>query len=490
MAVAGVLVTLLSVLGVALKEPFLSGDSQALAKGTDRVLQCLRESKFTNCEPSPQDLASEKDLTAVTQFPVLQYLPGLMLRVIGLSDDGISRGLIAINALSFIATVVLLCWAAASMANPLGGQVLVLLMITSPLAWYGTAAFGEMLAALAIAAYCALLLRRGCWLLVAASLVIAGISKETVLPFLLAIGIIPLLASECKNRTVRRQHIVALALGSSGALALNSAFNYFRYGQGGNRVYSQDILQVREFDTWAKSFVALWLAPNGGLVWFWPSLCSLLAVLAIVAWGKFRQGRRDWRFYLPAFAIIGMLVVMTAGLALWFAPFGWVAWGPRLSLPLLPGIALIIVTYYAELLREMVRFVSRSWFILLVLGGVVAVVSLPQLLILWSPEAVGALFAPDSVCPVTPVIEQNRSYFFRCQDHYAWTRPSVLVSGVQGLRSGEARLVAAAYGVAVLGLFCTMKGAAARKGPNNGSAVRRCSCGPEVMTPGRHTGRR
>ena len=62
-------------------------------------------------------------------------------------------------------------------------------LLSGPLLWYATSSFGEMLAALVTTALVAACLRRAGGPVVGLLLVLAGLSKDTALPFLVLLGL-------------------------------------------------------------------------------------------------------------------------------------------------------------------------------------------------------------------------------------------------------------------------------------------------------------
>ncbi len=100
--------------------------------------------------------------------------------------------------------------------------------------------------------------------------------------------------------------------------------------------------------------VALWLAPNGGVGWFWPLAAAVVIGLVVIAGTAARGGAERRRRSLPAVGLVVALLLTTGTLASWFAPFGWVAWGPRLMVPVLPAVLglLTVVLYHSEVEQE------------------------------------------------------------------------------------------------------------------------------------------
>ena len=85
--------------------------------------------------------------------------------------------------------------------------------------------------------------------------------------------------------------------------------------------------------------MALWVAPNGGLSEFWPLATLVTIGLVWIVVANLRGRPIDLKRALPGLMVIVSLVIVTGTLASWWAPFGWISWGPRLSLPTLPAAA-------------------------------------------------------------------------------------------------------------------------------------------------------
>ena len=75
------------------------------------------------------------------------------------------------------------------------------------------------------------------------------------------------------------------------------------------------------------SLWALYLSPNGGLVRFWG--CALAVLMFLHS----KQLNRYYFLDLQRILPITLLLTGVSSMALWWSPFGWVAWGARLSVP-------------------------------------------------------------------------------------------------------------------------------------------------------------
>jgi hypothetical protein len=87
------------------------------------------------------------------------------------------------------------------------------------------------------------------------------------------------------------------------------------------------------------------------------------------------QDRRE--VLIIALAIIG-LIIANVGLARWYAPFGWVAWGPRLTLPFLGAVGAIGLYLAAPKIIAYIQKRDRKigWVLVFL---IVAISSLPNI---------------------------------------------------------------------------------------------------------------
>ena len=104
-------------------------------------------------------------------------------------------------------------------------------------------------------------------------------------------------------------------------------FNYFKYLEFINSEY-QTAGRVKEMNLQLSNFFGIWLSPSGGIIgYFWISIILLL-VINLKSILKITQYQKS--FYLILIAIITNALLLTN----WFAPYGWVTWGPRLFMPI------------------------------------------------------------------------------------------------------------------------------------------------------------
>ena len=126
-------------------------------------------------------------------------------------------------------------------------------------------------------------------------------------------------------------------------MALNATFNIFRFGTPRNLLYLDPQLHTPGVVRKLEFLSAIFASPSSGVLWFWPFF-SAIAVSA-TAIGVHRMWTRCGATgtYLPVLAVTGIMLLWFAGLSSWYSPFGWIAYGPRLEVPLLGGLAVAYV---------------------------------------------------------------------------------------------------------------------------------------------------
>jgi len=444
-----------------------TGDTDNLVQGTRTAVECLRHGHFRGCGLTPGTRAS-----AVFPYPFLQYVPATLLVQVGLSDAHVLRSLAAISFLAYAASFVLLLRAGRRLGGRLWTPALLIVMLTGPFPYYAVSSFGEMLAASVVLAAAAAALSRRTKLTIALVLV-ASLAKETFPPFVAALAMLIVWRVET-DRGIRRRSYFGIGIACFAALLVNFGFNVFRYATWRNLNYLSPEFNVpipRRLD-----FLAMLLfAPQGGLLWFWPAALLILGLLAASLWAVSRNaGARD-----EIIARVLLLLVWSgffAGLASWVSPFGWISWGPRLALPLLPALIVASVVVGGDPLSAIVRTLFRWKVIAVGLAITLAAAALPQFALPWThAQAIQPLLAADSTCPSifdTPV-QKGREIYFRCTSHLAWRlRPNQLSYSVKAgsWQAWEAR---------VLGLACCLAlFAAARFAIRTAPRERRCE--PEL----------
>ncbi len=453
-----VAVTLAATLRVALANPVLQGDTNGVVIGAQHAVDCLGHGVFTHCHTwtatKTPGLSPRETGAYVGPWPVMQYITAVPLRWFGVSQEQTLRTLIVLDALA-LGVLFAVAWITVRrLCAAVWAPTLAAVLLTGPLLWYGTSAFGEALGAtLVVCAVSAVLLHARPWI-VATLVAAASLTKETnpaFLAVLIALCLLLELGSTPAPRWTRR--ILPSAIGVVAGVIVNSAFNVFRFGSVRNTIYLEPSLHVPDSGIAARAFVEQWFAPNGGILWFWPAAVALLGLTAVGSIRGLRRAPRSWAQVVPL-GVVALLVVEIVGLATWFSPFGWYAWGPRLTLTLLPAMLLIACVAGNGHATSMLRraLASRVFWIgaiLMVLAG------LPQSAVVYQPHAVAQFFGSvDAECPSDAHIGSNPDAYYRCTSFIAWhRRPYLLERGLDGLDHRGGRLIVAAGAGATIALL-------------------------------------
>ena len=175
----------------------------------------------------------------------------------------------------------------------------------------------------------------------------ASLTKETGYPFVVALALLVLILA----RAHRTADPPPRALGATGValgLALASGLNLLRFGRRGTRIHRiprgadvdrRVVLRARRWtlrlaERRHPDLLAARVTPGGAAPGHPPP--ARVARCDVVARG------------LPALALVAVIGGLVAGLAAWWAPFGWWAWGPRLSLPWVLPILLVSLTGFGS----------------------------------------------------------------------------------------------------------------------------------------------
>ena len=436
--------------------PAFHGDSAELVLGSTGITHCLAARHFTNCNELLAHWTARDAVSDVGPFPLLQYLIAVPLQVLGVSKEWTLRLLVWVSFASLVTIFALVYGTLRRLAPPLWAPLATLAILASPLLAYGQSPYGEELAAAVILAAIVSVLVGARLGMIAVLVVLAGVTKETNPPFVFALAAICVLARTQAGDPVRWRRLAVITIGTATSIVLNFGFNLFRYGRLGNAVYTRSQLFVPNVPTFGRLFVAQWLAPNGGLLWFWPLALAFTFGLSVVALRR-RQSLSWSAIATPVLALL--LVGQVALLSTWWAPFGWYAWGPRLILPIIPALVVAGSTLAAPYATPLVARVLRSRLLPLLAAGTIAI-GLAQIEVVFHGLAVSQFFA-RAICRGS--LEVSKTAYYRCLNDTAWTkRPWMLQLGMHGLDSARGWLAAVLFVVAVAALLYMARRAAYR----------------------------
>jgi hypothetical protein len=391
------------------------GDTGVLMQGTHAALDCLSDGTLTSCGH-----VAGSDSTAVGAFAIFQYLFAVPLVLLGWADATVERGLAWLSALAVAGMLVLSLTVGRRVLGRRWSVVLVLALVSGPMVLYGLIPFGEALAAfLALAFAFAACTRRAWWIVV--TIFLACLTKETAAPLLLAIGFVCARDNDRDGWLPPRRVLGPMIAGAVAAVVVNTGFNLFRFGSISNLTYNAPFTRVPGVSLKVKLALANWLAPNVGVLWFWTVPALILAGVLIAGVVELARRPRQPRRWAPALAVALITAALTGALASWWSTFGWLAWGPRLTLPLLPALVVAAVRAAPEPLDAGVRWVVGSTARAVVAGAVIAVLAVPQTGVVWNQAAINLPTVPDATCPVLKApTETTPAYFYGCGLDEAW----------------------------------------------------------------------
>lgn len=422
-------------------------------------MPCLKR-QFTGCDRRPDGhfggrIDGAYRLGNIGPFPLMQYLIAVPMRAVGFGVDSTLHTLILVDFAALLLSLVLAWRIARRLGLHVWAPVLVLALVISPLLWYSTVAYGEVLTGtLLLLAVYAVLARWPGWALVAA-VTAACVSKETNPPFVLGLVVLAALSLPALGddeewglvgalRPVAVPAAIGLALGAS----LNAAFNVFRYRSLSNSTYTSLAPTGITLGRTLSTLRSLAIQRDFGLLWFWPAAIGVM-LIGLVAAAR-HPWPRGWRALVPL-GVPALLVANQIGLAMWNTPFGGIAWGPRLSLPLVvPLVVLAAVVVGARGAVVVSRLVRSAW--LWLIGLVIVAGGLPQVGWLRAAPILHRYFLHRTYCrPPTPPGYASRAQF--CHEWVTGGRIPILLDGLRTVATPLGAVAAVAMCGTVFGLL-------------------------------------
>jgi hypothetical protein len=404
------------------------GDTGVLVTGTHAALDCIKDATFTNCGH-----AAGTDTSSVGAFAIFQYLVAAPMVALGWGDATVERGLAWVSTLAVAGMVALALTVGRRVLGRRWAVVLVLAVVSGPMVLYGLIPFGEALAVFLCFAFALAACTRRTWW-IAVTIFFACLTKETAAPFLLVIGVVCARDPDEDSWLPPARVVIAMLAGAASAVVVNVAFNVFRFGTWSNLTYNAPYTRVPGVPIKVKLALADWLAPNVGVLFFWTVTALVLAGVLVATVVMVVRAPRRPRSWLPALAVVVVTIVFTGALASWWSTFGWLAWGPRLTLPLLPALVVAAVRAAPDPLDAGVQWLFGSAVRAVVVGVVLAVLSVGQAGVVWNQAAINLPTVPSESCPVLKAPwETTPDYFYGCGLTAAWrTSPLSLWEAAHG----------------------------------------------------------
>lgn len=382
----------------ALTAPAIEFDTQRLVAGIPALRACL-----TGAPEACRD---------ISYFAPLQQIPALLLQLIGTTYDQTLLLLAWINTAAVMLVQLVLFRRCFSDHKPVV-LFFAATVLAGPALPYLTSTFSEGLVIALLTAIILAFTAGGSATLIGMLFALTAMSKDTAPLWCLLVALTLWLLTRSEEGSKRR--LYAAIAGTAVGLLIITGLNILRYDSVFNTFHSQPAFMAESARQVLIQLVAMLLSPNGGFFWFWP-VPSLLVLLAGV--GIIRAEARPW-FLLPLVLMCGGLVL---SLSLFYTPFGWVAWGSRLSLPWLVAATLIVVAAGSGFtvrrkkgLAGGVAFLAALW-------------QLPHAFAALSPAIIMSVFQRTATCPgLVDVLTDKRGNTI-CMNEYLWPEsPSVLL---------------------------------------------------------------
>ena len=410
-----------------------NGDSNSLVAGARVGVECVADGVWRDCGGTGVG-------SHVGSFALLQYLPAAALVAFGMDDADVVRALAWLSTAAFVVLLWMFAAPARRLLSPPWSTVLLIVAVSGPLLLYALIPYAEMLGATLGVAFL-LACRQRSLRLIAVLGPFTMMGKETAVPFLVVTAWVCARGSDDRWLPPRRI-VVAIAATAVAAVAAQALFNQFRFATFTNEANNVPWSRVPGVDLRARLAWALWGAPNVGIAWFWPAVAFVLAGLAVAWIVQLRRQPMTRRSpgWLPSATVLGLALAMTVGLASWYSTFGWLAWGPRLSLQLLPVLAVAAIVAGGEELTAGLHWLVRTPVALAAATVVIAALAVPQAGVIWNQDAILLPTVPTPECPeLLPVEVAEPDYFYGCGLASAWSDdPYFLVEASGGSNAAKA----------------------------------------------------
>jgi len=393
--------------------PILSGDTVALSQSARALVACLENSQFRGC-------------AGTNQFGLPQHVPAMFLAWKGLDDTSIVFILSCLNVLALGILARIIYKSAA--ISPIAKVLIAITLIVGPIIAYGPYSFGEAISTLAYVGLVVAILDKKYYQLIF-FMVLAVTSRETAfVSIALLTGAILAFDSNRSRRELKQMLLVVYGSMLFGIVCLLS-FNVWKFNTWKNLPHMDPVLRTPGLKLKIESAVGVFLSPNGGLVPYW--FLGAVAALCIPLLGLMNR-RLSTRKRFSFLLLISGFGAQVTILSTWYAPYGWVAWGPRLIVPTTAmGATICLVIIFQD--KDALEHLRQFKLFLLPIGILGIVTLIPTVGFLQNPTRTMSWFAGgnDAVCPTPAIIQLDPQYYFKCLIHGSWKmNPSLWYQGL------------------------------------------------------------
>lgn len=437
-------VLLTSILGLLLSWPLLvafpinGGDALWVAQSSRALVTCARDDVWSKCP-------------GTYQFGWLQHAPAIFLAWKGLSDDVIVFILTLINLLAFAWLLFVLV----KKFKVENGQTWLLLacVLLGPLYAFSVYSFSEMLTFVLLAILVIRVAENKSLLSIVLLTFIISSSRETAFATVLPVVVAIFIVKSEDIKTVVKKTLPILMSSFAGLLAV-FVFNIWKYGSIANDHYADPIRRVPGVGLKLRNFVAIWISPGGGVLPFWFLGGVVTVVVLLLAIRLWRSNRTR---AIAAAILLLSLVFQTALLSAWYAPFGWVTWGPRLIIPVVGSVLITNFVLFPELIQRLIEFVRYRYLLVASLSVVTYFSAVSNVGFILDRTATLQWFSPPLLpgCPEIANIEINQEYYWECALKFVpWQLgPTLWDMGLQQVTRGWAVVFGLFIVAITIGIF-------------------------------------
>ena len=430
----------------------VGGDTPWLVDGTDALAGCLSRHDFDACGFTGK-LDAAGQMSAVGPYPLLQYVPDYLARWVGATHDTRYTFLALLSTVAVLAVLALAWFVLSRIGEGAWFWAFVLVVLTGPLIVYANTTWGELLAAgLLVCLVAAVVVtrpaagRRRCRL--------RGVSDEG--------DVVPVRRSDCGTRAragvaphgrfdSRAPRLGRRGPGRCGGRCLPFQPRAFRDAR-------EHELSAAGVPRSARSSAGVLCGPVRRSERRHP---PLLGDPRASCWAGSCSPRSpdggSERFDRWVAVVLTVIAAgITLSLAMWWAPFGWIAWGPRLSLPwVLPLLLLALVAFGTAARPFAARLLATPWRLLVVAAAVLAL-TLPHVGYLWRPQTTTEFFAHRSErCTSSRPFGSNA--YYTCLREQMWTQRPIMNDALSGLGRVGGAFTALLVAAAVVGSLVLLR---------------------------------
>jgi hypothetical protein len=413
--------TTIAYVAVATHGRIVEGDSTILVSGARGVASCLANGEFRGCS------------RPTSAFPVLQYLLALPAIALGATDQSILRMFSLVSTLSVPLCVGAGWWAGRAMKERRWATVIAIVLAVGPLIAYGPSTFREALASLTLVVALGTVLHNCRATVVALTIALACLHQDTAFVFLVPLA---LLAARTDGRLLptwgRTRPIL---VGAGAAVLITVAANQLRFATFTSPFTGQE---WRTPTSWIpEMYISLLASPNGGLIPFWPAASLMLIALAGVTLHRVRTRPSEPLAWAPPLVLLLIVAAHVLLLAMWWSPFGWFGWGPRLSVPFTAAFCVTTAAVLDRGATSLFDRIHQRRAITLIAGLLLSISALPHLVFLFADNHARYIqtffLEGDEACPAAIGSQVGDpatvAYYYDCVIwHRAWHRePYVLI---------------------------------------------------------------